>query len=62
MWNIPHSLIGTKRKLVVQAGFGLEIVLTLFIPYPYLLGTIIHFIFYPWYAEKSNDFYYLSDY
>jgi len=44
-----------KLKLVCLAGFGLEFAILPFMPWPYQVAAIIHFVAYPFYAGESSD-------
>ena len=44
-----------KLKLVCLAGFGVEIALIPFMPLPYQVAAVAHFIAYPFYAGESSD-------
>ena len=44
-----------KLKLVCLAGFGLELGIAPFMPLPYRVATIVHFLAYPFYAGEKSD-------
>ena len=44
-----------KLKLVCLAGFGLELGIAPFMPLPYQVAAVIHFIAYPFYAADKSD-------
>ena len=44
-----------KLKLVCLAGFGTEIALIPFMPWPYQVAVILHFWAYPFYAGEKSD-------
>ena len=45
----------TKLKLVCLAGFGVELALIPFMPWPYQVAAILHFWAYPFYAGEKSD-------
>lgn len=45
----------TKLKIVCLAGFGLEFTLIPFMPLPYQVAAVIHFMAYPFYAADKSD-------
>ena len=44
-----------KLRIICLAGFGVEFALIPFMPWPYQVAAIIHFIAYPFYAGESSD-------
>jgi len=44
-----------KLRLICLAGFGLEFALIPFMPLPYQVAAILHFVAYPFYAGEASD-------
>jgi len=44
-----------QLRIICLAGFGVEIGLIPFMPLPYQVAAIIHFIAYPFYAGEKSD-------
>ena len=55
-WRIPEGLTKNQKKLVLQAGFAVELLAMPFLPWVYSAVAMTHFLLYPWYAGKENDF------
>ena len=44
-----------KLRVICLAGFGVELGITPFMPLPYRVAAVAHFIAYPFYAGESSD-------
>jgi len=55
-WRMPEDLSETQKKLVLQAGFAAEFLAMPFLPWIYSAVALTHFLLYPWYADRDNDF------
>lgn len=53
-WNHPN-VKEWQLKVICAAGFGLELVLIPFMPFPYQVAAIAHFATYPMYAGDKSD-------
>jgi len=53
-WPFPDVSRG-KLRLICLAGFGLEFALIPFMPLPYQVAAILHFVAYPFYAGEASD-------
>ncbi len=45
-----------KLRIICLAGFGLELGIAPFMPLPYQVAAIAHFVAYPFYAGEASDF------
>jgi len=53
-WRFP-DVSKWQLRIICLAGFGLEMALIPFMPLPYQVVAIIHFVAYPFYAGESSD-------
>ena len=53
-WRWPDVSKGQLR-IICLAGFGLEIAILPWMPLPYQVAAVAHFIAYPFYAGESTD-------
>ena len=53
-WKWP-DVTKSQLRIVCLAGFGLEFALIPFMPLPYQVAAIIHFVAYPFYCGKASD-------
>ena len=53
-WKWPDVTRG-KLRLICLAGFGLELGIAPFMPLPYQVAAIVHFLAYPFYAGEASD-------
>ena len=53
-WRWP-DVSKWQLRIICLAGFGLEMALIPFMPLPYRVAAVIHFIAYPFYAGESSD-------
>lgn len=44
-----------KLRIICLAGFGLELGIAPFMPLPYRVAAIVHFLAYPFYAGEASD-------
>lgn len=58
VWDYPAGATDKQKKLIAQAGFGLELALACVLPWPYGAVALAHFLLYPWYAGEATDFKY----
>ena len=60
-WHVPRWLwywpdvSKWQLRIICLAGFGVEIGLIPFMPLPYRVAAVAHFIAYPFYAGESSD-------
>jgi len=53
-WAFP-DVPKWQLRIICLAGFGLEFALIPFMPLPYQVAAILHFVAYPFYAGENND-------
>ena len=53
-WKWP-DVTPLQLKVICLAGFGLELGISPFMPLPYQVAAVIHFLAYPFYAGESSD-------
>lgn len=53
-WKWP-DVTPLQLKVICLAGFGMELGIAPFMPLPYQVAAVIHFIAYPFYAGESSD-------
>ncbi len=53
-WRWP-DVSKWQLRIICLAGFGLEMALIPFMPLPYQVAAIIHFVAYPFYAGEKSD-------
>ena len=53
-WRWP-DVTKSQLRIICLAGFGLEFAILPFMPWPYQVAAIIHFVAYPFYAGESSD-------
>ena len=53
-WRWP-DVTPLQLKVICLAGFGLEMALIPFMPLPYRVAAVAHFIAYPFYAADKSD-------
>ena len=53
-WRWP-DVTKSQLRIICLAGFGLEFALIPFMPLPYQVAAIIHFVAYPFYAGEKSD-------
>lgn len=56
IWEYPANASDKQKKLIAQAGFGLELALVWFLAWPYAVAALAHFLLYPWYSGEETDF------
>lgn len=56
IWEYPANASDKQKKLIAQAGFGLELALSCVLPLSYGVAALAHFLLYPWYAGDVTDF------
>jgi membrane-associated protease RseP (regulator of RpoE activity) len=54
LWKFP-DVPKWQLRIICLAGFGLELGIAPFMPLPYQVAAVIHFIAYPFYAGESSD-------
>jgi len=53
-WRWP-DVTPLQLKVICLAGFGVELGITTFMPLPYRVAAIVHFLAYPFYAGERSD-------
>ena len=53
-WRWP-DVSKWQLRIICLAGFGLEMALIPFMPLPYQVVAILHFVAYPFYAGEASD-------
>ena len=53
-WKWP-DVTPLQLKVICLAGFGMELGIAPFMPLPYQVAAIIHFVAYPFYAGEKSD-------
>jgi len=53
-WRWP-DVTPLQLKVICLAGFGMELGIAPFMPLPYQVAAVIHFIAYPFYAADKSD-------
>ena len=53
-WRWP-DVSKWQLSIICLAGFGLELGIAPFMPLPYQVAAIVHFLAYPFYAGESSD-------
>ena len=53
-WRWP-DVTKSQLRIICLAGFGMELGIAPFMPWPYRVAAVAHFIAYPFYAGETSD-------